>query len=36
MAGEYGIATGINQGLQTVTQGMMNVDTIDKIEKLRE
>lgn len=28
MAGEYGIATGINQGLQAVTQGMMNVDTI--------
>lgn len=28
MAGEYGIAVGINQGLQSVNQGMMNVETI--------
>ena len=35
MAGEYGIAQGITQGLQTATQGMLQADTIQSNREAR-
>lgn len=35
MAGEYGIAQGITQGLQTATQGMVQADTIQSNREAR-